>query len=157
MDSDQEVCDLLIAKRRKLGQDLKLREKYYANTIAKGRISVQQEEVMKRLAQRQPGGGTVEGVANLGALESLSIVFRPLKVLNISRFPGLKPSYLMETNHGPVRLRDVNDVLVCERFKSRVAEGTGLVLNIKRVKTRWDHLAQCVLDAAVRPGYGGGR
>ena len=33
--TDQEICDLLIAKRRERGQPLKLREDYYARTIAK--------------------------------------------------------------------------------------------------------------------------
>lgn len=35
--TDQEIVDLLIASRRKHGNDLKLREKYYSGTIAKAR------------------------------------------------------------------------------------------------------------------------
>lgn len=37
--TDQEVVDLLIARRRKAGQDLKLREDYYARTLTRGHSS----------------------------------------------------------------------------------------------------------------------
>lgn len=39
--TDQEVVDLLIARRRKAGQDLKLREDYYARTLSRARKSYQ--------------------------------------------------------------------------------------------------------------------
>lgn len=47
--TDQEVANLLIARRRKHGDDLKLRENYYAKTISKARDGVIVEELQSEI------------------------------------------------------------------------------------------------------------
>jgi hypothetical protein len=47
--TDQEVANLLIARRRKHGDDLKLRENYYAKTISKARDGVIVDELQSEI------------------------------------------------------------------------------------------------------------
>lgn len=52
--TDQEIVDLLVAHRRKHGDDLKLREDYYARTIARAQRGNEAAETLDRIDETDP-------------------------------------------------------------------------------------------------------
>ena len=147
--TDQEVCDLLIAKRRKMNQDLKLREQYYASTIDKAKLPMAQAKGEERINELLdvPTEWTLE--QRREALQGLSLMMGTrLTIIGIYKFPGERPTYALETDHGPVRLGGIDGLFSPDRFAKKVAAETGVVLNIKKYRKKWDVFVQLMLDAS---------
>lgn len=60
--TDQEAIDLMIACRRKHGDDLKLRPDYYARTMAKARAAKARDAAMERLASGDLGAEPADAI-----------------------------------------------------------------------------------------------
>ena len=153
--TDQEICNLLIAKRREREQPLKLRENYYATTIAKARVPMERERILDRLQKDAIPDAEHDGLDGhlvteedrKRKLADVSILLAKIRVDRVEKFPGETATYIITTDKGLVRLDSVDDVLKADRFQSRVANGTDQVLDIKNLKKHWDRIAQGLLEA----------
>ena len=160
--SDQEVVNFLIAFRRKNGLPPKLRIDYYETTLAKSKASLKRERVVQSAVdlaesidsadEKGESADTGRGLRHAGRSEiltALSTLFRKIGVLGIDRFGGVTTTYVMVTDRGDVHLRGIRDMLNQERFIERVAEETGLVLDIKLKKERWKAVCQLMLNTCI--------
>ena len=94
--ADQEIADLMIARRRKAGQDLKLREEYYARTILRARSS---SSVQQAAAEITPEEVVTSESARKAALAEIEIL-TGLKVARIIARGEEKPDYLIVLEDG---------------------------------------------------------
>lgn len=151
--SDQEIVDLLIASRRKHGDDLKLRQDYYARTIARARDSyarsASSEEIESVVARAEHAQvvGDAAGV-NRAKRELCDHVSHLLgvEVTRLVRFVQDPPRYKMETPASSVMLGTADVILNQTKMRAAIAGATGLV--IPREKgTKWDAVAQAIFAA----------
>lgn len=145
--SDQEITDLLIASRRKHGDDLKLRQDYYFRTVTKARESL--ALVLAEETLDEPGSADCETIrsslAQLWGLEYVKFV----------RYAAEPAEYMLESDRGTIKLGDVAAILDQNTFRKRIADLCSLV--IPRVKqAAWDKRAQAILECCEhdREGYG---
>ena len=104
--TDQEIANLIIANRRRHGDDLKLREDYYRRTITKAR------------PERLEAGGS---------LADLSIIVG-VEILDLVRYIGDPSEYWMRTTDGAITLGGINNITNQGRFRNAVADATRLLL-----------------------------
>jgi hypothetical protein len=136
--SDQEIVDLLIFQRRKNGEDLKLREDYYARTIAKAKGPAEQAEATERLKE----GG--RSLADLSALLGNGIDGDRIEILDLVMHVGDPPEFWMQTSAGDITLGTVNNITDQGRFLTAIAAATQLVLAPCK-KIAWAFRAQAIL------------
>ena len=127
---NQEIVNLLIYHRRQNGDDLKLREDYYARTIAKARGPAEQAEAQERLE---------EG----GSLADLSILLG-VEIIDLIKHMGDPPEYWMETSEGSITLGTISNIVDQSRFRNAVAATTGRVLARCKEPT-WARRAEAIL------------
>lgn len=151
--TDQEIADLIIASRRKHGDDLKLRVDYYARTISRARDDVTRESAATELVatteryERAAAAGDGAGAAHArkALLDEISGALG-VEVVRMVRFTQDPPRYRIETTVGSITLGDASAILDYRTFRSKVAAATGIV--IPRFKTaRWDAVAQAIFRA----------
>lgn len=135
--TDQEIINLLIASRRKHGDDLKLRQDYYANTIAKAHV------LNGNIEQRLAAAG-VEEDANAIRLAYVS-EHLGLTVSGMIRHPGPPASYRLLTNLGSIPIKSIEGLTSATKFRNLVADGTRHVVPTMKPK-RWDTVVQTLLD-----------
>jgi hypothetical protein len=128
---DQEIANLLIFTRRSNGDDLKLREDYYARTIAKARGPAEQAEAQERLE---------EG----GSLADLSILLG-VEIIDLIKHMGDPPEYWMETSEGSITLGTISNIVDQSRFRNAVAATTGRVL-VRCKEPTWARRAEAILS-----------
>jgi len=128
--TDQEIANLIIASRRRYGDDLKLREDYYARTIGKARGPAEQAEAQERLE---------EGAS----LSDLSILLG-VEIIDLVKHVGDPPEYWMETGDGSITLGGINNIIDQGRFRNAVADTTGRVL-LKCKEPLWARRAEAIL------------
>jgi len=151
--TDQEIADLIIAHRRRHGDDLKLRQDYYGLTISKARASfAAQAETAKLLdaldEANQQAASTSAPTPTID--DRLGIVSDLLKV-KVTRFVQFRadpPEYRLETELGAITLGQAGSVLSKDRFRSALFAATKRV--IPRFKDKeWDRVVQALGDACV--------
>jgi len=128
--ADQEIANLLIFSRRENGDDLKLREDYYARTIAKARGPIEQAEAQERLEDG-------------ASLADLSILLG-VEIIDLVKHVGDPPEYWMETSDGSITLGGINHIIDQGRFRNAVADTTGRVL-LKCKDILWVKRAEAIL------------
>lgn len=134
--SDQEIANLIVASRRHHKDDLKLRPKYYAGTIAKARSVTQKadaadviEEVVEEYTEAKQRGDEDEArEAKREALRNISEQLG-IEVVKIIKFMSTPPSYRIVTPTVGIDLGGAEKVLMQNSVKARVAAETGHVMD----------------------------
>ena len=142
--TDQEICNLLIAKRREREQPLKLRENYYANTIARARAPVllaKAEERLKEALEMDPE----EGVEHI--LDNLSIMIG-INIRRVVKFIGDPPIFWMSTDEGDVTIGKVDNLTSQTKFSNLVVGITGIMITPCK-PAQWRDRVQAFVRAAV--------
>lgn len=141
--TDQEVCNLLIASRRKHGDDLKIdREDYYPRTIARARTKTQYTST------------DVTAVSTLTATESQAVVANilDLQITRLTKFMADPPVYSMALVHNgeerEVTLGSVEGILSQRTFRNRVASSVNRIVP-KQSEKEWEKTAQALLNILV--------
>jgi len=134
--SDQEIVDLLIYHRRKNGDDLKLREDYYARTIATARGPDETAAAQERQAAAQ------ERLEDGGTLEDLSVLLG-IEILDLVMHVGDPPEFWMETPRGGITLGKATNITDQRRFRDAVYGTTGQYI-LKCKEALWKPRAEAI-------------
>lgn len=152
--SDQEITDLLIARRRRHGADLKLRIDYYENTISKARGDHHREESLVLL--KSSGESTREAVdqgreelATHRRFESFDHLSNILEftLVVVERIKGEPTKYRFITIVGTVTV-DARDVPDYRKMKASFFSAADHVIP-KFKGDQWDDIAQTIANVAV--------
>jgi putative DNA primase/helicase len=150
--TDQEIVDLLIASRRKHGDDLKLREDYYQRTIAKAREGIRKQKVHEEIdelaAANEAAPDEPEGEGSTERREQVISALSEVLEVQISRivkYLSDPPIYRLETPAGSILLGEVGNLINQVAFRAKVAAATGKYIP-KAKGERWDTIAQLLLD-----------
>jgi hypothetical protein len=156
--TDQEIVDLLIASRRKHGDDLKLRNDYYARTIKRARTVIERSRAQEMIDDFAVDVAGEEAAAIMtdekreALLTNLSALFG-VKINRIVKYLSEPPQFRLETTDGNIMLGDVGNLIEQSRFRNKVASASGRYIN--RFKPdRWDSIAQALLDVCTPEGIG---
>lgn len=161
--TDQEIVDLLIANRRKHGDDLKLRPDYYERTIAKVRDTLRKEEAQELLeeALHQVQKEEAEGgeaptetpeEAKRRILKSLSELWN-VELRRVVKYLSDPPQYRLETARGAIMLGGVEAIISQAQFRAKMAAATGVLIPKCKGKT-WETRAQALLNACDEESIG---
>ncbi len=152
--TDQEIVNLIIASRRKHGDDLKLRVDYYGRTIAKARdalgreqATVQMEQLTDELLQAK-GGGDPDEVKRVRR-EAADAVAQQLafEVSGFIRQLASPPVYYALTPLGRVYLGTAADLLSWTKTRANIFSHTGIL--IPRFKpAAWDQICTTIAEIA---------
>lgn len=150
--TDQEVCDLLVAHRRKHREDLK-RPDYYARTISKARASARATQAQEFLDE-VPAMGEDELTPEerrVKILESLSELFG-IRITRIIKYLSDPPQYRLETTQGALMLGAVQYLISHSNLRNAIAAATGVY--IPSFKNRWEGIAQNLLTVCEEEEIG---
>ncbi len=155
--TDQEIVDLLIASRRKHGDDLKLRQDYYARTIAKARDQAfdasadeQLEQVREELGEARDAGDN--DAVEIAGREALEVISRILKfpIVAVAAVASTPVSYRVETSHGAVALASTAELTSQSKFRQAVFEATGgRHWPPQQKPAQWNQIVQALGEALV--------
>lgn len=141
--SNQEITDLLIAFRRKHGEDLKIdREDYYPRTVARARTKTTYVST------------TVSEVSHLSAADSQAVVTNilDLQIVRLTKFMADPPVYNLRLVHNgeerDVTLGSVESILAQRTFRNRIASAINRIVP-KQKDTEWEKTAQALLNMLV--------
>ncbi len=162
---DQQIADLIIMSRRGAGQDLKLRQDYYANTISSARSAVKKADGIDELINQAQSTGESQNAlgvtpeeAKQRVLDSLSTVLG-VHVDRIVKYDvDPDPMFWMEVGGSRrVRIGTVDVIMEERKFKNKVMGMIGALLpDFKR--TEWEKIAQLIVNSAeVADGIVDGR
>lgn len=158
--SDQEMVDLLIASRRKHGDDLKLRADYYARTIATARDDRSREIAVEDLAGLTEDLERATVVGNLsGAHHTRRRLVDEISTMlgfDVDRFVKYNsdpPRYRMETPTGNVMLGNAMSILQQTQMRAAIASATNFVIPIYKMP-KWHTVAQAVFSACEEEDTG---
>ena len=151
--TDQEICDLIIAKRRARGQSLMPEREYYDGIIASARRPLerdQAEEDLKILLYCRNGETTDEERARI-----LDLLHRVLgvRIYGITRFIGDPPIFWMSTDGGDVTIGRVDHLTSQTDFSNLVLGATGVVMT-PRNREQWRMIVQALMRAAINDDVG---
>ena len=141
--SDQEIANLMIAHRRKYGEDLKLREDYYQRTIGRAKEPIVGVRAQKALEDLLDDDADQEAT-----LEGLSTVFG-VKIARFIRWSSNdgEPSFDLEIEAcETVHIDSVAGITSQRRFCDHVLAATGLVLSTCKPK-EWGKRVQALFNA----------
>ena len=139
--TDQEIVDLLIASRRKHGDDLKLREDYYERTLLRAKTS-SPSKVEKQLEAL---------VANESpdAIKSAISDMLGINITHLIKFDGDPPVYVLEILHkgakAIVTLGGVETVMEQRLFRVKVAAVADVIIP-KVSPAQWDKRAAALMS-----------
>ena len=151
--TDQEICDLIIAKRRERGQPLMPERDYYEGLIASAREPIerdQAEEELKILLQCPNGETTDE---QRGRILDLLHSALGVRIHRIMRFIGDPPIFWMSTDGGDVTIGRVEHLTSQTDFSNLVLGATGVVI-APRKRAQWRMIVQAVVRAAIEDDVG---
>ena len=147
--SDQQVVDTIIARRRFHGQELKLRESYYATTIRKAKHPIRaqnaQDTLDEALESKEPNRNDV-------IRESLTTLFG-VEIRRIVKYLGDPPIYWMSTAQGDITLGQISSITSQQKFRNLVAAATNVIIP-KCPPDKWDKRAQAILYACQQVSLG---
>lgn len=140
---DQEIANGLIAHRRQHGSDLKLRMDYYQSTISKAR----------RLAHVDHSSEIIDAIERSEKTEEekkeeyRKHIRATLGVLvkRIVKYMNENPEFHLEIDNGDIiHLGDVNNLIVENKLRSKIAALTGILIP-KIGGVKWQALAAALL------------
>ena len=158
--SDQEICDLLIAKRRHHGQDLKLRQNYYANTIARARQAWRRERAVDEIRELTSHLGTqsnglsgddaaLDGDVKKMMLAKLCEALQPLEVTRVARYIGpTNSTFVLETTLGDIFLEGARELFFPQRVRDKAFDATNTALDLAFLKKNWVDIFGAIVKAA---------
>ena len=158
--SDQEICDLLIAKRHHHGQDLKLRQNYYANTIARARQAWRRERAVDEIRELTSHLGTqsnglsgddaaLDGDVKKVMLKKLCEALQPLEVTRVARYIGPKDStFVLETTLGEIFLEGAREFFSPQRVRDKAFNATNTALDLAFLKKNWGDISEAIMTGA---------
>jgi hypothetical protein len=155
--SDQEITNLLIASRRKHGDELKLRQDYYQRTIACARRSAEQQDALNEIelyvdAQEPGETAAIDPNEKEAKLQSLSSLFG-VTIVQIIKFIADPPEYKLKTVRGDITLGGVENLIGQGALRVKIAAATGKYLP-KFKPAKWDKIAQVLLDCCYEVPIG---
>ena len=150
--TDQELANLLIARRRKAGDELKLRERYYDLTILKAKEFIKEEQARNRIEDFALSPGPLEAQEDKDTIcQELSILFK-INVKRIIKYTSDEsadePIYLLVTDRGSINLGTVKYLIGQGHFRQKVAAAAGACIRNFKSNT-WDSIRQTLLDACT--------
>jgi len=153
--TDQEIADLLIAFRRKYGEDLKLRQDYYRRTIAKARSGAMDQQAAERLetaleivtAAPEEKDNQREAI-----LDGLSRVLK-VRITGVTKYLTEPPRYKLSTDRGEIMLGGVERLIGQTAFRNAIAATTGVLIP-PISKDQWHKVAQALLNACEEVAVG---
>ncbi len=149
--NDQEIANLLIASRRKYGDDLKLRIDYYRRTIEKARSNVKEVESRDVINELSMDTENTKSILTpeerrVKILENLSVVFK-VDISKLTKYPiDPEPTYRFQTKQGNIMLPSVAYLIDQHKFREKVATVTGRMLPLFK-GSQWASIAQLLLDS----------
>jgi len=151
--TDQEIADLLVASRRKHGDDLKLRPDYYARTISRARDDRAREHSSEEIAVAAEHVEHAEVVGDANGVERARkelvghvATVLGVEVVRLVRFTQDPPRYRLETTGGAITLGEAGAILSQSKMREKIAGATGIV--VARFKApKWDAIAQAMFKA----------
>lgn len=158
--SDQEIANLIIASRRKHGDDLKLRVDYYRRTISKAHEGIDRqrgseaiEDHADDLAEaKREGDDEKVRETRRSVLDSVSKQLG-IEVVKVIKFKATPPSYRIVTPTGGISVGSAKDMLSQNEMRAAVAAETGHLID--RFKAgEWDKLMRVVFQAAEEQDVG---
>jgi len=146
--TDQEIVDLLIASRRKHGDDLKLRMDYYVRTVARSKVERTAQAALQQIMQASPVDN--HGQASPDKREAtLKLISQALGIA-VKRWiqhGRTKARYSMVLESGrDVPIGTVAAVFAAAKFRERIYEETGIVLKAFK-QDQW--LKVCAMLASI--------
>lgn len=151
--ADQEIADLLIASRRKHGDDLKLRHDYYSRTISRARerhardkAADEMEDVVDELKDAKVSGDDEEVKHRRRAtMDALSNQLG-IEILHFVKYLADPPSYSMVTPTQEIHIGAISSILTQQKLREAVAQATGHIID-RFSRQSWDRISQAILDA----------
>lgn len=146
--TDQEIVDLLIASRRKHGDDLKLRLDYYERTVNRARSALAQQvsdsdlsDMVAETARALVKGTPLEREqSRQGALKQAS-GYLGVNVLRMVKFTSDPPTYWMETSLGAGQIGGSRDLISYTIMRARILDFTKTMIPRFSSK-KWDYIVQ---------------
>lgn len=147
----QEIANLIIAARRKHGDDLKLRQDYYRMTIDKATAGREGVEALRDAVAvaEQIAQASTEAPSDGERGDMLAAMSKALgiEITRVTRSPSEPPVFGLETPYGSGSLGSIKMIASNQAFRNRVGEITNRFP--KRLKNEeWDPLAQALLQVA---------
>lgn len=147
--SRQEIANLLIASRRKHGDELKLRQDYYAPTIGKAIEGYTDREVIEEtvataheVAARAPG----EEIDRTALLAKVSAAIG-VEITRVTRSRSEPPAFSISSPYGDGVLGSISVIGSNNKFRDKIAEVTNRFP--RRLKNAtWDPISQLILECA---------
>jgi len=150
--SDQEIADLLIAHRRKYGADLKLREGYYAHTIALARsapgVSDDRRitETLDRVLTVTQDPEVDPEAKSQTALKTVSDLIG-IEIAKFVRYLSEPPSYrLFFANGKSVSIPSTKALRSQDAFAEALIDGCNYVMSRFKLK-QWDDILKLLIQA----------
>ena len=141
--SKQEIANLLIASRRTHGDDLKLREDYYARTIGKAGGYLKANGNVEELLAGPDDPETLRGKA----LKTLSALFG-IGITRIVKYKCDPPEYRLELSNSYIHLGGVNNITSQRLFLDKIADVAGILLTAA-ARQAWENRVNLILKACV--------
>lgn len=152
---DQQIADLIIMSRRSAGQELKLRQDYYANTISSARRETKKADSIEDLINQsrstpesQEALGITPEEARARVLDSLGTVLG-VHVDRIVKYDlDPDPIFWMEVSGSRrVKIGTVDIIMEERKFKNKIMATVGKLLpDFKRPD--WEKIAQLIVTSA---------
>jgi len=142
--SDQEIADLLIASRRKHGDDLKLnRPDYYKLTIAKARSGIQIDIAEEKLEEvlATPDKSTVRSMG----LEAVSSIIG-VKIIKMIKYLSDPPLFELITDRGAAQIGTSAHLINQTTMRAKIHSATGVLIR-RQKEFKWDRIVQALTDA----------
>lgn len=145
--SRQEIANLIIAARRKHGDDLKLRQDYFRATIDKATADQEEQEAIFEAiaaATESPAGPSDTERTDLLAKLSAGI---GIEITRFTRSRSEPPVFGIETPKGNGSLGGISALISNRKFREKVAELTNVIPRPFKTDA-WDAIAQRLLELA---------
>lgn len=152
---DQQIADLIVMSRRGAGQDLKLRQDYYANTISSARREAKKADSIEELINQSKSTPEAQEALNLSPEEARARVLDSLSTVlgvHVDRIVKYDldpdPIFWMEVNGSRrVKIGSVDIIMEERKFKNKVMATIGKLLpDFKRPD--WEKIAQLIVTSA---------
>lgn len=147
--SRQEIANLLIASRRKHGDNLKTdRQDYYGMTIDKATAGREEQEAVRE-AVAEMSRAQDEDRPETERPDILATICKAVRVelTRVTRSRSEPPVFGIETPHGNGQLGNVESIVSNRKFRLKVAEITNRIPR-KLKDDEWEPLAQALLQVA---------
>lgn len=147
----QEIANLLIAARRKHGEELKLRQDYFRMTIDKAMAGQEEQDAIREAVaiSTDMAKGTTDERPESERSDVLGVVSKSIRceITRVTRSRSEPPVFGIETPHGRGSLGGVEAIVSNRKFRLKVAEIANLIPR-KLKDEEWEPIAQALLQVA---------